>query len=106
MNDDAGREVAVFTEAMKVPVQERAAFLERVCAGDESLRHKVETLLIVQARLGDFLEQPATAAILTPLLHKIATDASSLPNARGGNLGKVEKRFQPRPGKRKGKDEK
>ena len=32
----------VFTEALNVPVQERAAFLERACAGDENLRRKVE----------------------------------------------------------------
>jgi hypothetical protein len=37
MKGDPCREVAVFTEAHKMPVQERAAFLERVCTGDEKL---------------------------------------------------------------------
>jgi len=55
-----GREVVVFTEALKVSVQERAAFLDRLCAGDEDLRHKVEALLRAHARLGNFLEQPPT----------------------------------------------
>ena len=62
MKGDPGRELVVFTEALKVPVQERAAFLERTCAGDENLRHKVETLLSAHDRLGDFLEEPPTGA--------------------------------------------
>src|SRR5690242_18654561 len=58
MKDAAERELIVFTEALKVPVQERAAFLERACAGDENLRRKVEALLTAHGRVGDFLEQP------------------------------------------------
>ena len=60
MNGD--RKVVVFSEALKVPVQERAAFLERVCAGDETLRSQVEALLRAHARLGKFLEEPPTGA--------------------------------------------
>jgi hypothetical protein len=62
MRGDPDRELVVFTEALKVPVQERAAFLERVCAGDENLRHKVEALLRAHDRLGNFLEEPPTGA--------------------------------------------
>ncbi len=60
MKGDPDRELVVFTEALKVPIQERAVFLERVCAGDENLRHKVEALLRAKDRLGDFLEEPPT----------------------------------------------
>ena len=60
MKGDTDRELVVFTEALKVPVRERAAFLERACAGDENLRHKVEALLRAKDRLGDFLEEPPT----------------------------------------------
>ena len=60
MNADPDREVIVFTEAIRVPIRERAAFLERVCAGDENLRLKVEALLRAHDRLGDFLEEPPT----------------------------------------------
>lgn len=56
--DDAAREIAVFTEALKVPVNERTAFLERACAGDEELRRKVEALLKAHDRMGNFLEEP------------------------------------------------
>jgi len=62
MNGDPDRELVVFTEALKVPIQERAAFLEIACAGDENLRHKVEALLRAKDRLGNFLEEPPTGA--------------------------------------------
>ena len=60
MRGDPDRELVVFTEALKVPVQERATYLERVCASDENLRRSVEALLRAHDRLGDFLEEPPT----------------------------------------------
>ena len=60
MKDEPSRDVAVFTEALKLPVQERGAFLERVCADDENLRHKVEALLRAHERLENFLDKPPT----------------------------------------------
>lgn len=59
MNDDAGREIAVFTEALRVPNRDRAAFLDKACHGDGHLRRKVEALLKAHDRIGDFLEEPA-----------------------------------------------
>jgi hypothetical protein len=50
------REVAIFTEALTVPVQARAAFLNGACAGDANLRHKLEALLRAHDRVGNFLE--------------------------------------------------
>jgi hypothetical protein len=64
MTDDAGREIAVFTEAIKIPLQDRAAFLENACRGDENLRRKVEALLGAHDRIGDFLEEPPTGTSL------------------------------------------
>ena len=61
MNSDSDRELTVFTEAVKIPVQERDAFLDRVCGDDDDLRAKVEALLRAHDRLGDFLEEPPTA---------------------------------------------
>jgi len=58
MKGDTDRELVVFTEALKVPIPERAGYLELVCAGDENLRHKVEALLKAHDRLGRFLEEP------------------------------------------------
>jgi eukaryotic-like serine/threonine-protein kinase len=58
MNDNGGRDVAVFTEAVKVPVHKRAAFLHDACGDDEDLRRKVEALLKAHDRIGSFLEEP------------------------------------------------
>jgi hypothetical protein len=56
MSADSGKEVAMFTEALKRPLAERGAFLDQACAGDAELRRKVEELLRAYERLGDFLE--------------------------------------------------
>jgi eukaryotic-like serine/threonine-protein kinase len=58
MKDDADRELAIFTEAIKVPIQERPAYLDIACNGDEPLRRKVEALLKAHDRVGNFLEEP------------------------------------------------
>ena len=63
IKDEPSRDVVVFTEGLKVPVQGRGAFLERVCAGDENLRHKVEALLRAHDRLENFLDEPRTGAL-------------------------------------------
>jgi hypothetical protein len=59
MNDEAGREVIVFTRAIKVPVRDRPVFLDDACQGDGQLRHKVEALLKAYDRIGNFLEEPS-----------------------------------------------
>ena len=60
MKDDADRELAIFIEVIWVPIQERAAFLDIACHGDENLRRKVEALLEAHDRIGNFLEEPPT----------------------------------------------
>src|SRR5262245_48172544 len=42
---------------------ERAAFLEQACAGDDSLRREVESLLAEDAAVQSFLETPALELI-------------------------------------------
>ena len=58
MKSDSEREIAIFTEALRVPPRERDAFLERSCAGDPDLRRKVDALLRAHGRLGNFMEEP------------------------------------------------
>jgi serine/threonine protein kinase/tetratricopeptide (TPR) repeat protein len=54
--------LAIFTEAVELGLAaERAAYLDRACAGDAALRARVEALLAVHDRAGDFLESPAMA---------------------------------------------
>jgi hypothetical protein len=62
MNDDEGREMAVFTEAIKVPLQDRDAFLDLACGGDEKMRQQVVSLLKAHDRIGNFLEDPPSEA--------------------------------------------
>ena len=57
MNDPPKSDVVIFTEALRLPVQERAAYLDRACGGDAKLRQQIEALLQTQAGVGDFLEQ-------------------------------------------------
>jgi eukaryotic-like serine/threonine-protein kinase len=60
MKSDSDRELAIFNEALKVALQERNALLERMCAGDQDLRRRLEALLSAHDRLGNFLEKPPT----------------------------------------------
>src|SRR6266446_1572413 len=58
------RDVVIFTEAVDLPADERAAYLERACGGDAKLRQKVEALLQTHDHVGDFLEEsPQKASI-------------------------------------------
>src|SRR5262245_31995526 len=53
---------AIFYEALGKEPAERAAFLDRACAGNEPLRREVQRLLDAQQKLGQFLERPLAEA--------------------------------------------
>src|SRR5437899_6190722 len=63
MTPNSGRAIELFTEAIQLPVNERAALLERACAGDEALRQKIEALLKSNDRAGGFLEEPISSTL-------------------------------------------
>ncbi|HEU0173509.1 MAG TPA: protein kinase [Blastocatellia bacterium] len=48
-------------DALRVEAPQRAAFLDRACAGDASLRREVEAMLVNEGRVEGFLESPALA---------------------------------------------
>jgi non-specific serine/threonine protein kinase/serine/threonine-protein kinase len=59
-------EASIFLEALqRTAPEERAAFLDQACAGNEELRHDVEMLLKAHARAGEFLNQPASDPVAT-----------------------------------------
>ena len=60
MKSDPDRELAIFTEALKLQPKERGVFLERECLRDKALRQRIEALLRAHERLGNFLEEPPT----------------------------------------------
>jgi Tol biopolymer transport system component len=80
----------VFTRTAEQPREERAGFLERVCAGDAELRAEVDSLLAAgDGPLAALLEQPAMAAISgAPSGARDAEAAASL--ERGSRLGPYE----------------
>jgi serine/threonine protein kinase/Tol biopolymer transport system component len=49
----------LFGEALELPPEGRSAFLERACGHDLELRHRLEQLLLKDARAGSFLAAPA-----------------------------------------------
>ena len=63
MTPDSESTIEIFTEALNLPVEERAAFLDRACAGNEVLRRKIEALLKSNDRTEGFLEKPAAVEI-------------------------------------------
>src|SRR6187402_1947200 len=77
---DSGRVIELFTEAIHLPREDRAAFLDRVCAEDHELRRKIEALLKSNDRAGDFLEEPPTMIGEG----KAKADASEKPGERIG----------------------
>ncbi|MHC4104548.1 MAG: serine/threonine protein kinase, partial [Planctomycetota bacterium] len=57
---------SIFAEAIeKKTAKERAAFLDKACAGDDDLRSKVEDLLKAHSQAGDFLEELAIGPSVT-----------------------------------------
>src|SRR5215831_8242002 len=63
MTPNSGRAIEIFTEALELPIEERVAFLDRVCAGDQVLRRKIASLLRASDRAGAFLEEPLSVSI-------------------------------------------
>jgi serine/threonine protein kinase len=49
----------LYHSALRIPADQRVAFLEDSCAGDTSLREEVESLLARESEAVDFLEDPA-----------------------------------------------
>ena len=74
MSDSPGRDMEVFAEALRLPVEERSAYLDRVCAGDSDLRKQVESLLKVHDRVGDFLEHTPVEGIMEGVRRGIQAD--------------------------------
>jgi hypothetical protein len=60
MKDDAESELAIFTEATRLPILKRGAFLDIACHGDQDLRKRVDDLLKAHDRVGNFMEEPPT----------------------------------------------
>ena len=87
MNGDENwqRIKAIVSEALELPENERAAFIEKACADDRKLRNEVESLLFYEADDG-FLEQP----LLVAATGDSPDDASQTFLEPGSRLGPYE----------------
>jgi len=45
MNDASDADIAVFTEALRLPREERDGYLSEACKGDPKFRRRVQALL-------------------------------------------------------------
>src|ERR1039457_4104024 len=74
MTNQPDRELAVFGAARRLPVGQRAAYLDEACAGDAALRQRIEELIEVGEKAPAFMETPvaglseARAALLSPVV--------------------------------------
>jgi serine/threonine protein kinase/Tol biopolymer transport system component len=81
MNPERWQKVeSIFQKALDADSGQRASVLEDSCAGDESLRREVESLLAQHENAGEFIERPAFAG---------PTDAPLPPRPRSGDSDSV-----------------
>ena len=66
----------LFQEALELPAERRAAFVDRACGGDASLQGELTSLLAAQERGRDYLEK-LSASILDPMQAAMSRAAGS-----------------------------
>src|SRR5882762_5881587 len=59
MNGAPDADIAVFTEALRLPAEQRDRYLDKACKGDVEFRRRVEALLLAYEHAGNFLKRPA-----------------------------------------------
>jgi hypothetical protein len=78
MDDSPNPDAVIFSEAVQLPDDKRAAYLASACGGDAALRRKVEALLHTYDHVGDFLEA-------SPLKGSIEIRAESSTGKKAGD---------------------
>jgi len=61
MNEPPNPDVAIFAAALELPADQCAAYLDQACAGDATLRQRVEALLRVHDEAGNFFDKLSSA---------------------------------------------
>src|SRR5215510_7843298 len=85
MNPDRWRKIQdLFAEACAQQPPERAAFLEKACAGDDDLRREVEWMLAHQGDAERFIPKPALDVAAASLA------ASRVATLAGSSLGQYQ----------------
>jgi serine/threonine protein kinase len=85
-------EETIFSAALQCAPDERAAFLDKACAGQPDLRQRVEALLQAQLQLADFMESPLRPGELNPLDVKgVQPGPEEVPGTRVGHFKLLQK---------------
>ncbi|MBI2924204.1 MAG: serine/threonine protein kinase, partial [Verrucomicrobia bacterium] len=82
MSESHQREAAIFDAALELPPEQRAAQLDRACAGDAALRQRIEALLKACESKCDFLASPTDPAAVAPTI--VLTPSFEKPGDRIG----------------------
>ena len=61
---------ALFHSALELTPERRAAYLNKACMGQDSLRKEVESLIAAHEKTGSFIDSPAYERVTTPLLEE------------------------------------
>jgi eukaryotic-like serine/threonine-protein kinase len=77
MSRPPNREVTLFSAALELPIDQRAAYLDEACADDPALRQRVEELLRVHQEAISFLEDNAPGIPLAPAGLEVSSAAQS-----------------------------
>jgi serine/threonine protein kinase len=91
MNNPQHREEEIFDAALALPAAERAAYLDRVCAGDAALRQRVEILLNASGQNANPLDRPPVASAKTVLISAALTELIEQPGLKIGRYKLREK---------------
>ncbi len=86
MPESSDHELTVFSEARRLPAGARAAYLDEACAGDATLRRRVEELLRAHEEASGFLQDPAAGAP-RPAVAVTAPDSLQSAAAPGEKVG-------------------
>ncbi len=94
MDNRSPAEVVFISALDKTAPGERAAYLDEACAGNETLRVRVEALLTAHAHAGRFLERPVAEVESATVLGTLATDPTDLSflaaSSEPGALGRLD----------------
>jgi Tol biopolymer transport system component len=98
----------IYDEASLLTADERVAFIDRACAGDDDLRREVESLLAAENSLGNFIAEPAlkdvaglmTAEVPGALVGKRLGHYQVISFIGAGGMGEVYSATDPRLGRR------
>lgn len=78
MSDNPDRFFTIFTEAVQLPADQRAIYLDQACGGDHVLRQRIEKLLHANLKAGGFLSE-------IPARSRHATGVGEKPGDRIGS---------------------